>query len=350
VQKKTSLAQSVAFGLHYSGSLNTSRLPRKVPIAMIAAADNFKPFLVAAGQVKLRAARFDADPPSGLCLLLNGQTEFIEKYFEVIDELRGRGFSVVTFDWRGQGHSDRLLPDRRKAHIGDFAAYDQDLDAIIRAVMRPATAQRGTKPIALAHSMGGNILLRRLHDRSDEFSAALLCAPMLGIKPRGVPWWVVERIAAHINRNAPSGDFVWGLGKRDQLKLPFALNIVTSDPKRYARTQAVLARDPELRLNGPTWGWLAAALHSIALLRGPGYAEAIGTPALLFGAGRDQVCDSEAIRLFTARMPQGRFIEIKAAQHEILMERDAIRNQFWSEFDAFMKKAPRPSAAGAPGP
>ncbi len=108
--------------------------------------------------------------------------------------------------------------------------------------------------------MGGNILLRRLHDVPGEFAAAILCAPMLGINPRGVPWWLVERIASHLNRNGPSPDFVWGMAKRDQLKLPFALQIVTSDPKRYARNQALLAADPELRLNGPTWGWLGAAL------------------------------------------------------------------------------------------
>src|SRR5579883_2555537 len=105
---------------------------------MVSAAKNFKPFFVAAGGVKLRAARFDADQAAGLCLLLNGQTEFIEKYFEVIDELLARGFSVVTFDWRGQGGSDRLLPDRRKAHIENFTAYDEDLDAVIRQVVQPA--------------------------------------------------------------------------------------------------------------------------------------------------------------------------------------------------------------------
>ena len=64
---------------------------------MIPAAENFHPFFVDAGGIRLRAARFDAAIPAAICLLMNGQTEFIEKYFEVIDELRGRGFSVITF-------------------------------------------------------------------------------------------------------------------------------------------------------------------------------------------------------------------------------------------------------------
>ena len=305
---------------------------------MIPAAENFQPFLIDAGGVRLRAARFDADAPHAICLLLNGQTEFIEKYFEVIDELRGRSLVVITFDWRGQGGSDRLLPDPRKAHIADFADYDRDLEAVLRQTVLPLSAQQDVPVIAMAHSMGGEILIRRLHDVQNEFAAAILCAPMLGINSRGSPWWVVEKVSAYLNREGPSTEFVWGMAKRDQLTLPFSLQIVTSDPIRYARNQASLAANPELRLNGPTWGWLAAALHAIALTRSPGYAEAIQTPSLLFGAGRDRVCDTDAIRDFARRMPQAEFAEIKEAEHEILMERDVFRAGFWSHFDKFITK------------
>jgi lysophospholipase len=305
---------------------------------MISAANAFYPFFLTAGTVRLRVGRFDAEQPRGICLLLNGQTEFIEKYFEVIDELRGRGFSVVAFDWRGQGGSDRLLPDARKAHVVDFAAYDQDIDVVIREALMPIAAELRAQPIVLAHSMGGNILLRRLHDRPGEFAAAILCAPMVGINPRGAPWWLVERLAAHLNRKAPSTEFVWGMANRDQLTLPFAQQIVTSDPRRYARAQALLAADPELRLNGPTWGWLGAALAAIALLQTPDYAEAIRTPSLFLGAARDRVCETGVTRIFAARMPNATFIEIADAEHEILMERDMFRAQFWEAFDDFIKK------------
>ena len=304
---------------------------------MTPAAQNFAPFFLDAGGVRLRAARFEANGP-GVCLILNGQTEFIEKYFEVIEEFRAKGFSVITFDWRGQGGSDRLLPDRRKAHIENFTEYDQDLDTVMRELVAPLAADRNIKPIVMAHSMGGNILLRRLHDVQGEFAAAVLSAPMVGITPRGVPWWLVEQIAGRLNRHGPSPDFVWGMAQRDQLKLPFALQIVTSDPARYARNQALLAADPELRLNGPTWGWLGAALHSIALLRTPGYAEAIQTPSLLLGAGHDRVCSTKALRDFAARMPRARYVEIAAAQHEILMEREPFRAEWWKAADVFLKE------------
>jgi lysophospholipase len=299
------------------------------------AAEFFAPFFIQAGGLKLRAARFEAKTPRALCVLLNGQTEFIEKYFEVIDDLLRRGFSVATFDWRGQGGSDRLLADPRKAHIADFAQYDEDLDALMQQVVRP-TASAGMKITALAHSMGGHILLRRLHRRQDEFAAAALCAPMIGIQPRGVPWWMVAAITRALNRRVPSPAFVWGMGKRDHRTLAFADQIVTSDPERYERNRRLLVAHPELGLNGPTWGWLAAALKSILELHAPGYAEAISTPALLIAASPDRVCNSQALCAFAARMPRATCLTIEGAEHEILMERDICRDQLWAAFDAFM--------------
>src|SRR5690242_18623632 len=86
--------------------------------------------ITTASGTRLRIATFPAAPDADrarVCVLLNGQTEFIEKYFEVIDELRGRGFGVVTMDWRGQGGSARALPNSLKVHVSDFAEYDEDL-------------------------------------------------------------------------------------------------------------------------------------------------------------------------------------------------------------------------------
>jgi lysophospholipase len=303
---------------------------------MRTAAEDFSPFYLNAGPTKLRAARFETPRPRNICVLLNGQTEFIEKYFEVIDDLRTRGFCVATLDWRGQGGSDRLLANPLKAHIADFAQYDEDLAILMREVVHPMIGVSGKKPIALAHSMGGHILLRRLHDVPDEFVAATLCAPMITIQPRQIPWWIVAAISRVVNREAPSEKFVWGVGKRDHLTLPFNAQIVTSDPVRFERTHEVLAAHPDLRLNGPTWGWLAAALKSILELHQPGYPQAIPTPALMLGAGHDRVCSSASLRIFAGQMPRARYLEIAGAEHELLMERNVFRDQVWAAFDDFM--------------
>src|SRR5215475_10420820 len=54
--------------------------------------------------VALRFARWA--PPrgrKGTVCLFQGRSEFIEKYFETVRDLRARGFAVATLDWRGQG-------------------------------------------------------------------------------------------------------------------------------------------------------------------------------------------------------------------------------------------------------
>src|SRR5205085_3158379 len=154
---------------------------------MMPAAVLFEPVPVKAVGATLRAARFPAAPDvpaRGTCVLLNGQTEFIEKYFEVIDELRGRGFAVATMDWRGQGGSTRMTEDSRKSFVGDFSEYDEDLDTLMNWIVRPMLAG-GEKPVALAHSMGAHNLLRLLVRKPASFAAGVLSAPMIGISFRG---------------------------------------------------------------------------------------------------------------------------------------------------------------------
>ena len=58
---------------------------------------------------KIRIALWNLESNKGTILLQSGRTEFIEKYYEVIQEFINREFCVVAMDWRGQGLSDRAL-------------------------------------------------------------------------------------------------------------------------------------------------------------------------------------------------------------------------------------------------
>ncbi|HET7086471.1 MAG TPA: alpha/beta hydrolase [Rhizomicrobium sp.] len=305
---------------------------------MIPAATLFDPVPIKAVGASLRAARFPADPDvaeRGVCVLLNGQTEFIEKYFEVIDELRARGFQVATMDWRGQGGSIRLTQDSRKSFIGDFSDYDEDLETLLNWIVAPML-KPGEKPVALAHSMGAHNLLRLLARRPSSFASAVLSAPMIAISFRGQAEFLVRAVTGYHIWRRRQADWVWGMEARDPHKMTFASQIVTSDPQRFERTQALLREHPGLRLAGATWGWLAAALRSMDWLRGQ--ARAITTPLLVVGAGKDRICQTPRLREFARRLPQGEYMEIQDAEHEILMERASIRGQFWNAFDAFMQK------------
>lgn len=299
------------------------------------AAAIFAPFFFQSSGARLRAARFDADPAvaaRGPLVLLNGQTEFIEKYFEVIDELRGRGFAVATMDWRGQGGSQRFLKDdSRKGYVQDFAEYDGDLAAFMAQVVAP---MGDVKPIALAHSMGGHNLLRYLVRQPEAFAKAIVTAPMVAVSFRGYAAWLVHMVTRLEALRGNGAGWVWGMEARDPHAMTFANQMVTSDQARFDRTQAILRDHPELRLAGATWEWLGAALRSMAWLQR--HAPRITTPLLVIGAGADRIVVTAQTRAFAARLPNARYIEIAGSGHEMLLERDPIRAQWWAAFDAFV--------------
>ena len=85
--------------------------------------------------------------------LFPGRSEFIEKYFETVRDLRARGFAVATLDWRGQGLSDRALRNPRKGYVRNFAQYQIDLETFINEVVLPDCPP----PLfALGQSMGAS--------------------------------------------------------------------------------------------------------------------------------------------------------------------------------------------------
>ena len=274
----------------------------------------------------------------GICVLLNGHTEFLEKYQEVADELRERGFEVVSLDWRGQGASERRSYGNRAGHVGNFEEYVFDLASLMLQAVEPIQrAQPKPLPlIALAHSMGAHILLRYLHDHPRRFAAGIAVAPMLDVNTGKYSPAMSRLTAGFFNLRKPSTKLVFGVEERDPLDLSFEQNAVTSDRARFERTQALIKAQPFLRIFGPTFGWLGAAFQSMQRMRRKSFAEEITTPLLVFGAGRDRVVHIQAIRDFVKHLPKARYVEIENAEHEIMMENDSIRARFWSEFDAFV--------------
>ena len=103
----------------------------------------------------------------GTILLQQGHNEFIEKYFETIQDLIDRNYNVVSFDWRGQGMSDHMISDLHKQYIENFDIHDQDLTYIINSFIK----KNFPGPlIGLGHSMGGCLMLSSLKQHQNDFS------------------------------------------------------------------------------------------------------------------------------------------------------------------------------------
>jgi lysophospholipase len=68
-------------------------------------------------------------------------------------------------------------------------------------------------------------------------------------------------------------------------------------------------------------------------------AKATDLPLTVVAAGDDHLVLNAPARRYAERAPQGRYVEIAGAYHEVLMETDARRALVWAEFDALVARA-----------
>jgi lysophospholipase len=287
--------------------------------------------------VSLRFARWQ--PPAGrrgtVCIF-QGRGEWIEKYFETVRDLRARGFAVAALDWRGQGLSERALRDPHKGYVRDFSEYDRDLETFMREIVLPDCPP----PLfALGHSTGATILLRAAYRGRRWFDRMVLTAPLLDLvgfaaTPTARLVVRVMRIAGFGSRYVPGGEATTIVSR------PFVGNILTSDPVRYARNAAILEAEPALAIALPTVAWTDAAFRAMRPMRERSYPAQIRQPMLIIAAGNDAVVSNPTIEDFASYLRAGSHLVVPGAQHEIMMEQDRFRSQFFAAFDAFVPGTP----------
>jgi lysophospholipase len=284
--------------------------------------------------VKLRASFWPHQTQNeiGTVCLFQGRSEFIEKYTEVIGELNQRGFAVVAFDWRGQGGSQRFLSNTAKGHIDDFDLYIHDTDAILSNFMHDFAP----KPwFGLAHSMGATALMLALNAGEKRFERVVFSAPMVQLAGLRTPI-LAKTLAYTLDYMGFGGCFVPGGNAASISSKPYEGNILTSDAARYERTANMLKNAPEINIGSPTISWVAAAFRAMGELADPDFGRNIITPSLIISGGADRLCSSPAALELATRLRRCKGIELVGAKHELLMERDSIRQQFWAAFDAFI--------------
>lgn len=265
--------------------------------------------------------------PRGTAIICPGRTEFIEKYFETARDLQARGFAIVILDWPGQGLSDRLLDDPKKGHIDRFetfmSALRNGLDAMPGDLPRPY--------VSVAHSMGGAIALAAIARKLVRVDAAAFSAPMWGLPVNLAVRYIIWAMRA-VGRD---GDYARQPGPPET----FANNIVTHDEARWQLQRDLIAAVPELEVGPMTWGWLGASLDILNETRKPALLRGVDCPVFVASAGDEQLVDNKAHGRVARYLPDCTHITIEGARHEILMEQDVYRTQFWEGFDALLARS-----------
>ena len=265
----------------------------------------------------------------GTILLQQGHNEFIEKYYETIEEFIERDYSVIAFDWRGQGMSDRQIKDEHKAYINDFDRHDKDLKYILNEVIK----DNFPKPlIGIGHSMGGCLMLSAFHNHPGFFSKGILSAPMLGFKNERF----LKAASSIMNIFRKNTDYLLGSKPNMGKETPFNENDLTSDRKRYQRALELVRKRPSIRLWGVTNAFAKAVNKRFKTIRKKNWVEEINTEILIINNIKDRVVDSKKIKEVTKRLVNKKIIEFHETEHEIFMERDNYRKKLWNSIDNFL--------------
>ena len=274
----------------------------------------------------------------GTICLVQGRTEFIEKYFETIEDFRRRGFAVATFDWRGQGGSDRLIGNARLGYVDRFEDYWCDLRSFHGEILLPDCPP----PFYLVgHSMGGLVsLFAGVHDRL-MFDRIFLSAPMVALDGQPLSLAGMARVAETLSFLGLGQLPVRRRADKPPSETTFPGNPLTSDLVRYMRMVDVAKARPEIEISSPTVRWVAAAMRAMAEAGQDSFPGRIKAPLLMLAAARDEVVSTGATERLGLRLRTGRHMVVAGARHELFMESDAIRGQVLAAFDAFITEQSR---------
>ncbi len=265
-------------------------------------------------------------------MLFNGRSEYLEKYGRIASEITAAGYHLVSIDWRGQGHSDRLLSDRRLGYVGSFQDYQRDVEAFISAV--DALELPGPR-FLIGHSMGGAISLRSLINGLDV-KAAVFSAPMWGIF---VPKHL--RLLSHVlpklaDKFGQQTQILLGMSSKSYvLATAFEDLKLTTDMDHFEYLKRHALADEDFALGGATYQWYREARQETRSFRN---ARLPDIPAQVYVGAQEGIVDRKAIARISNTWPTCERIVVPDSKHELMMEAPIPRQAFMDGMVEFFAK------------
>lgn len=285
------------------------------------------------GGVGLFVSRFDVDDPRGTVLIVHGFTENADKFAEVIHSLLQNGFSVVAYDQRGHGRSDRAegLDHISLTHVDDFDEYVRDMDIVYRRVM----AEMPRPHHVFCHSMGGAVTALYLERHPGAFRCAAMCAPMIAPNLSGMPKPVAKALCI-AEKGLKHGRKRIFISKPYSEKEAFD-SACANGRARFEWYEELRYNTPEFQNNGPTYSWLNESIDVTDDILTPGAVEQIDARVRLFTAGLDDVVLPGPQKAFIDRVKGGEHRVVDGAKHEIYRSEDDVLFPWWHEVLEFLE-------------
>jgi lysophospholipase len=277
-------------------------------------------FPSADGHLSLSAVRVPSPHSKGVVVVVGGRSESWLKYGPLFRDLHAAGYTVYSYDHRGQGLSPHFVPTHAQiGHVDDFALYGRDLGAFLGEVRR---REPGATIHLIGHSMGAVVIVDCVAGSHEpDIGKIVLCSPMFLINT--APWpEPVARLLLGLLRLSGYGAG-YAPGEHDMSPdEPFAKNRVTSSREHWAETLAFRRQHPDAVTGGASVGWVAQAMDHAATIRRK--AGTLGPETLILEAGHDSLV-MPWIPPHRDGKPGPVVLFYPGSRHEILLEREPIR-------------------------
>ena len=279
-------------------------------------------------------------PPDATIVCLPGLSEFGEKYFEIARWAKKKNLAFWVLDWAGQGMASRYLSNPHKRHAYDFQDDVDDLHYFIMEYVKYASVSTdvGRIPMAmLGHSMGGNIGMRYLAQHPEIFECATFSAPMLGIKGLDPAFKLPLLALSKMLKIVAGKSYVHG-GEDWHEDYGLKPEELSSDPVRNQIIKQWFAACPDLQAGSVTYGWVDAALRSCAHIQSQKFLSTIQTHCSFVKAGQAKLVSNKAIDYIVSHLERKTLVDLPDSEHEVMMERDEIRDVFLDTFYQSIKE------------
>jgi lysophospholipase len=288
-------------------------------------------FFTSVDNIKIAYKIFKVSHALGAIVIVNGRTEGMIKYQELIYDLNRNGYDVYILDHRGQGYSGRLVADAQMGYVDNFFNYVDDLKFFVSNFVPKAK-----KRILLAHSMGGAIASLYVEHYKHDFDALILSSPMA--EPNVLTPGMTPLICQELQKRKKNlKSYLMGTKSYDVLKYQFDENDLTHSKVRFEIMKKAYAKEPETRIGGASRKWLQEACKwsSISIKN----AYKIEIPILLFQAQKDTAVTAKGEDAFCKKAaPFCKKIVVPGAYHELFIEKDPIRKRVLESILNFIAK------------
>ncbi len=281
---------------------------------------------------KIHYVFYRADAPVGNIAIAHGFTESAEKFREMCYYFLNMNLNVFIVDHRGHGLSHRHNSDGQVVHIKYFDQYVDDLQTLVKKVIRPAAP---SLPLYLySHSMGGAVAVQHMQKHPDVFSKVILSAPMIKAKTAGIPEPVTKFVTRAFILFGKEKDKVIGY-KGFNPERTYEDSHDTSK-ERFDYYHSKKCKTAHLQTSAPSYRWVNEAIKVSKLNLDENRNAKITAKVLLCQPEEDSTVFSEMEDAFIKLVKNGRLVKFTKCKHEIYNSVDETVKEYLDTIEDFL--------------